>query len=216
MTRFPFGAAALLCVLSLAWGWAPDLVRAEDAQRAAASPAAADSEARQSAARIASVLAKVESATDTEGALRIDSQQVAPGAVQAMLGIENYLRNSGLEKSLLTLVKIRASQINGCAYCLDMHSKEAHASGESEERLNAIATWRDATCFTPRERAALAWAEALTLVSQGNVTDQLFQETHQQFSDEEMVNLSMAIISINGWNRLNIGFRSEPAVCPAP
>ncbi len=216
MTRFPFRTAALLCVLSLVWGWAPDRARAEEGQGAAASSAAADSGVRQSAARIASVLEKVESAADTEGALRVDYRRVAPGAVQAMLGVENYLRSCGLEKSLLTLIKMRASQINGCAYCLDMHSKEAHTSGESEERLKAIATWRDATCFTPRERAALAWTEALTLVSQGNVTDQLFQETHRQFSDEEMVNLSMAIISINGWNRLNIGFRNEPTVCPVP
>lgn len=214
--RSSLGATALLGVLGLvglvgsrAGGWAA----VEGPPGAAANPAAADSDVRQPAPRIATPRAK---AANPEGSLRIDYKGVAPGAVQAMLGLENYLRGCGLEKSLLTLVKIRASQINGCAYCLDMHAKEAHESGETEERLRSIRTWRDATCFTPRERAALAWAEALTLVSQGGVTEQLFQETRGHFSEPEMVNLSLAIISINGWNRLNIGFRSEPALCPAP
>lgn len=131
-----------------------------------------------------------------------------------MLGLENYIHSCGLEKSLLNFVKMRASQINGCVYCLDMHSKEARSSGETEQRLLSLDNWRKATCYTARERAALAWAEALTLVSEKHVSDALFSETRKHFSEQELVNLSLAIISINGWNRLNISFRSVPESCP--
>lgn len=148
-----------------------------------------------------------------KSAMRIDYQKVAPGAFQAMLGMEKYIRSCGLEKSLLNLVKLRASQINGCVYCLDMHSQEARSGGETEQRLLSLDNWREATCYTARERAALAWTEALTLVSEKHVSDELFNETRKQFSEQELVNLSLAIISINGWNRLNISFRSEPGPC---
>ncbi|TWU52455.1 Carboxymuconolactone decarboxylase family protein [Candidatus Brocadiaceae bacterium B188] len=149
-----------------------------------------------------------------KSAMRIDYQKVAPGAYQAMLGLENYVRTCGLEKSLLHLVKMRASQINGCVYCLDMHSREARSIGETEQRLLSLDNWREATCYTARERAALAWADALTLVSEKHVSAELFDETRKQFSEQELVNLSIAIISINGWNRLNISFRSDQEACP--
>ncbi len=140
---------------------------------------------------------------------RIDTRRVAPGALQAMLGLEKYIHESGLEPSLLELVKMRASQINGCAYCLDMHSKDARAAGETEQRLYLLDAWREAPFYTGRERAALAWTEALTRVADTHVPDQVFEQARQEFSEEELVNLSMAIIAINGWNRLAIGFRSE-------
>ncbi|HPY31107.1 MAG TPA: carboxymuconolactone decarboxylase family protein [Verrucomicrobiota bacterium] len=146
--------------------------------------------------------------------MRLDYQKVAPGISQAMMGLENYVRTSGLEKSLLTLVKMRASQINGCAYCLDMHTKEARAIHESEQKLGSLAHWRTADCFTPRERAALAWTEALTLIAENHVPEELFNETRQHFSEKALADLSLAIISINGWNRLNISFRLDPESCP--
>lgn len=140
---------------------------------------------------------------------RIDTRRVAPGALQAMLGLEKYVHESGLEPSLLELVKMRASQINGCAFCLDMHSKDARAAGETEQRLYLLDAWREAPFYTGRERAALAWTEALTRVADTHVPDQDFEQARHEFSEEELVNLSMAIIAINGWNRLAIGFRSE-------
>jgi len=146
--------------------------------------------------------------------MRLDYQKIAPGISQAMMGLENYVRASGLEKSLLTLVKMRASQINGCAYCLDMHTKEARAIHESEQKLGSLAHWQTADCFTPRERAALAWTEALTLIAENHVPEELFTETRQHFSEKALADLSLAIISINGWNRLNISFRLDPESCP--
>lgn len=140
---------------------------------------------------------------------RFDYAKAAPGALQAMLAVEQYVHGSGLEASLLELIKTRASQLNGCAYCLDMHTKDALAGGESPQRLFLLSAWREAHCFTPRERAALAWTEAMTLVSQGNVPDEVYNEAIQHFTQSELVNLSMAIIAINGWNRLAIGFRKE-------
>ena len=142
---------------------------------------------------------------------RIDAQKVSTAAIQAMLGLEMFVRKSSkLEHSLIELVKMRASQINGCAYCLDMHSKDARAAGETEQRLYALNAWRETPFFTDRERAALAWTEAVTLVAQDHVPDAVYEETRQRFSEEEMVNLTMAIVAINGWNRLSIAFRAVP------
>ena len=127
-----------------------------------------------------------------------------------MFGLETYIRNSGLEPSLLKLVKLRASQINGCAFCIDMHAKDARADGESEQRLYALTAWRETPFFTDRERAALAWTEAVTLISQTHAPDEVYQEVRQRFTEEELVNLTMTVVTINGWNRLMIGFRKVP------
>ena len=140
---------------------------------------------------------------------RLDQTKVAPGAFQAMYGLERYVRGSGLEPSLLHLVKMRASQINGCAYCLDMHSKDARSEGETEQRLYLLNAWREAPFYTERERAALAWTEALTLVSETHVPDEVYAQAREQFTEEELVNLSLAVVAINGWNRLSIAFRTE-------
>ncbi len=142
---------------------------------------------------------------------RLDVQKVAPGAINAMLGLEGYIRKtSRLEPSLLDLVRMRASQINGCAFCLDMHSKDARAAGETEQRLYALDAWRETPFFTDRERAALAWTEAVTKVSEDHVPDSVYEEVRQRFSEEELVNLTLVIVSINGWNRLNISLRTVP------
>jgi AhpD family alkylhydroperoxidase len=126
-----------------------------------------------------------------------------------MYGLERYVRGCGLEASLLELIKMRASQINGCAFCLDMHSKDARAAGETEQRLYLLNAWPEAPCYTERERAALAWTEALTLVADDQVPDEVYEEVSQHFSEKELVDLSLAVVAINGWNRLAIGFRSE-------
>jgi AhpD family alkylhydroperoxidase len=139
---------------------------------------------------------------------RLASEEVAPGAVKAMYGLETYVRHSGLETSLLELVRLRASQINGCAYCVDMHTKDALAEGESEQRLYAVAVWKEAPFFTPRERAALAWTEAVTLISRDQAPDDVYELARAHFSEKELVDLTMAIVAINGWNRLAIGFRA--------
>ena len=128
---------------------------------------------------------------------------------QAMLALGKAVDASGLERSLLDLVKVRASQINGCAYCLDMHSKDLRAAGETEQRLYLLSAWREAPFYTARERAALAWTEALTLVADGHVPDEVYAEARGQFDEKELVDLSLAVVAINGWNRLAIGFRSE-------
>jgi AhpD family alkylhydroperoxidase len=142
---------------------------------------------------------------------RLDPRKAAPAAYQAMLVLEGHVANhSGLEPSLRELVKMRASQINGCAYCIDMHSKDARANGGSEQRLYALNAWRETPFFSDRERAALAWTEALTLVSEGHVPNAVYEEARQHFTEEELVNLSLAIITINGWNRLAIAFRAMP------
>ena len=127
-----------------------------------------------------------------------------------MVALERFVRTCGLEHSLLELVKTRASQINGCAYCIDMHTKDARAAGETEQRLYALSAWRETTFYTDRERAALDWTEALTLISENDVSDSLYSSVREQFSDEELVNLTLAIVTINGWNRLAISFRSVP------
>ena len=140
---------------------------------------------------------------------RLNYASVSPGALQAMLGLEGYARSSGLEPALLELVRMRASQINGCAYCLDMHSKDARAGGESEQRLYVLSAWREAPFYSDQERAALAWAEALTLIAHDEIDDELYDDVRAHFSEKELVDLSMAIIAINGWNRLAISFRAE-------
>jgi len=139
---------------------------------------------------------------------RLDYHRVAPEALEAMYAVERYARKSGLEPKLLELVKVRASQINGCAYCIDMHTKDARAQGESEQRLYAVGVWREAPFFTERECAALAWTEAVTLVSHGHVPDQVYEVARQEFDEKELVDLTMAIIAINGWNRLAVSFRA--------
>lgn len=141
---------------------------------------------------------------------RIEYNTIAPDAVSAMLGLEKYVRQSGLQASLLELVKLRASQINGCAYCVDMHTKDARARGESEQRLYAVVVWRETPFFTDRERAALAWTEAVTQVSWDHVPDDVYDLTRKHFNEKELVDLTMAIIAINGWNRLAISFRTVP------
>jgi AhpD family alkylhydroperoxidase len=141
---------------------------------------------------------------------RLDYVKAAPAGYRAMAGLERYVDTCGLEPLLLSLVQMRASQINGCAYCLDMHSKDARAMGESEQRLYALNAWRETPFYTERERAALLWTEELTLISQGHAPDAVYEEVRRHFSEEELVNLTLAIVTINGWNRLCIGFRSEP------
>jgi len=140
---------------------------------------------------------------------RIDYGKAGPGAYKAVLGMETYVRHSGLEHSLVELVKLRASYINGCAYCIDMHSKDALAAGETDQRIFAVPVWRETPFFTPRERAALAFTEAVTRIADGGVPDDVYEATRKQFSDEEIVNLTMAIATINVWNRLAITFRSD-------
>lgn len=141
---------------------------------------------------------------------RLDYAKVAPNGYKAMLGLERYVRGCGLEHGLIELVKIRASQLNGCAFCLDMHTKDARAAGESEQRIYALSAWHEAPFYTERERAALLWTETLTLVAQNRAPDEVYEHARQHFSEEELVNLTLAIVTINGWNRLAIGFRTTP------
>jgi len=140
---------------------------------------------------------------------RIDIMKVAPGAARAMFGLEEYLRGCGLEAPLLHLVKMRASQINGCAYCLDMHSKDARATGETEQRLYLLNAWREAPFYSDRERAALAWTEALTAIADGHASDEAYAQAREHFNEKELADLSLAIVAINGWNRLAISMRAE-------
>jgi AhpD family alkylhydroperoxidase len=139
---------------------------------------------------------------------RIDYPSVAPDAMRAHLALERYVRQSRLEHSLLHLIKLRASYINGCAYCVDMHTKDARLAGESEQRLYAVPVWRETPFFTPRERAALAWTDAVTEVSKTHVPDDVFDHVREHFTDVEITNLTVAIIAINGWNRLAISMRT--------
>ena len=139
---------------------------------------------------------------------RIDLMQVNPGVIQAMLGLERQVRKAGLDHALLDLVRMRASQINGCAYCLDMHSKDARANGETEQRLYGLNAWREAPYYTDRERAALDWTEALTLVADTHVPDDVYERVREQFSEDELVHLTLAVVAINGWNRLNVAART--------
>jgi AhpD family alkylhydroperoxidase len=141
---------------------------------------------------------------------RLDFKTASPDAYKAMAAVESHVRQSGLERALLELVKTRVSQINGCAYCLDMHTKEARAHGESEQRLYLLSAWREAPFYSERERAALAWAEAVTRISGDAVSDELFADVRRQFDEKSLVDLTLAIVAINGWNRLAIPFGSEP------
>lgn len=141
---------------------------------------------------------------------RLNYAEVAPKAMKAMLELEKYVRESGLEHSLYELVKTRASQINGCAYCIDMHTKDARKAGETEQRLYALNAWRETPFYSERERAALEWTEALTLISEDEVSDALYNNLSKHYTEEERVALTMAIVAINGWNRLAISFRTVP------
>jgi AhpD family alkylhydroperoxidase len=140
---------------------------------------------------------------------RINAFEKAQGALQAMFGLGKYLAKSSIEKSLQHLIEYRVSQINGCAYCLDMHSKDLRAEGETEQRLFVLDAWREAPFYTDRERAALAWAEAVTLVTDGHVSDEVYAEASKQFNEQELIDLTLAVVTINSWNRLNIAFRTE-------
>ncbi|HET7053842.1 MAG TPA: carboxymuconolactone decarboxylase family protein [Solirubrobacterales bacterium] len=140
--------------------------------------------------------------------MRIDYKRVFPAATRAMVGLEKAGAESSLEPALRELVKMRASQLNGCAYCLDMHSKDARALGEDEQRLYLLDAWREAPCYSERERAALAWCEALTLLPQSGAPDDVYDELASKFDEEEIVALTLAIVAINGWNRFAVGLRS--------
>ena len=141
---------------------------------------------------------------------RIDLMHVNPSVIQAMLGIERQVQKAGFDATLLDLVRMRASQINGCSCCLDIHSKDARANGETEQRLYGLTAWRDTPYYSASERAALEWTEVLTLVSEAHVPDEVYERVREQFSEDELLHLTLAIVSINGWNRLNAAARTVP------
>jgi AhpD family alkylhydroperoxidase len=141
---------------------------------------------------------------------RIDARRHAQEAQKAMYALENYLAESGLEHRLIHLMKMRASQINGCAYCIDMHSKDARALGETEQRLYELDAWRETPFYSDRERAALAWTEAITLVSETHVPDSVYEEVRKFFNEKEIVDLTFVVTTINAWNRLAIALRAVP------
>ncbi len=156
---------------------------------------------------------------------RIDYLQVNPDVLNALFGLGKCVKTRSIEPALVDLVLVRASQINHCAYCLDMHIKDARASGETEQRLYSLDAWRECPYNSDRERAALAWTEAVTLVTEGFVPDEVYEQARQQFDEAELVDLTMRIIAINSWNRLNVSFRTvpgayqsqrRPAVQPVP
>ena len=140
---------------------------------------------------------------------RLNYYAVEPKALEAMMGLENAVRTSGLEYSLLELVKMRASQINGCAFCLHMHSQDARKAGETEERLHLLAAWRESSLYTPREKAALAWTESLTRLAETGAPDADYEPLKAHFTEQEIVWLTMMVVTINSWNRLAVGFRSQ-------
>jgi len=141
---------------------------------------------------------------------RIDYLKSARGAYHAMLGIEHYLQQCGLEESLQNLIKLRVSQINGCAYCIDMHWKDLKAAGESEQRLYGLDAWEESPYYTDRERAALTWAESVTNIQEGHVPDGVFERVKEFFNDKELADLTLAVTAINSWNRLSIAARTVP------
>jgi AhpD family alkylhydroperoxidase len=147
---------------------------------------------------------------------RIDYYKLSPAGYKAMLGLEMYLNHSGLEKKLLHMIKLRVSQINGCAFCLDMHWKDLQAEGETEQRMYSLDAWRETDYYTDRERAALAWAEAVTDVTDGHVPDEVYEATRQHFGEQEVADLTLAVVAINGWNRLSIAFRVVPGTYQVP
>ncbi len=146
---------------------------------------------------------------------RIRVEKAAPGAVKAVLDLQKYVDNCGLEESLLDLVRLRASQINGCAYCIDMHTKDARARGESEQRLYELDAWRETPFYTEREKAALAWTEAVTLITNGHVPDDVYEQCRREFTEKELIDLTLAVAVINTWNRLSISFRTVPGTYQA-
>lgn len=139
---------------------------------------------------------------------RFDYAKVSPGVYKAMLGLEHYLHGCGLEPVLMDLIKLRASQLNGCAYCLDMHWKDLRASGENEQRLYGLDAWRESPYYTDRERAALEWAEAVTNITEGHVPDEVYDEARRHFNEKELADLTLAVAAINAWNRLAISARA--------
>ncbi len=141
---------------------------------------------------------------------RLDYSKVLPEGMKAIYALDRYSQNSGLEPSLLDLIKLRASQINGCAYCIDMHTKDARSGGETEQRLYSLSVWREAPYYTGRERAALALTEAVTLIAAEHVPDDVYEQAGRQFSDEELVKLMIGIVIINTWNRFAITFHDLP------
>lgn len=140
---------------------------------------------------------------------RINYMAASPMAIKAMFGLQAAVDHSGLEHSLLELIKLRASQINGCAHCIEMHYKDAKAQGESDERLHLLTAWREAPFYTERERAALLWCETLTLIAERGAPDDVFEQVREHFSEEEVANLTLAIVTINSWNRFAIGFKAD-------
>ncbi len=148
--------------------------------------------------------------------MRIPAHQVAPGALKALGGVETYLHTSSLPANLMHLVKLRASQINGCAYCIDMHWKDLRALGEPEHRLYALDAWRESPWYTPQERAALEWTDALTLISQTHADDSIYDRVRPHFNDKDLADLTLLIAAINAWNRLAISMRSEPGHYQSP
>ena len=143
---------------------------------------------------------------------RIDAMKASPEAYKTLAGLQAYVDKSGLERSLLELVKIRASQINGCAYCLVMHTNEARRLGETDDRMHLLNAWHEAPVFSERERAALSWVDAVTLVSEGHVPDDAYETVKQHFAEKEIVDLTMAVVAINSWNRVAIATRAQPQV----
>lgn len=140
---------------------------------------------------------------------RIQYAKVVPDVYKTLLSVHAYLKHSGMDEKLLNLVYLRASQINGCAYCIDMHWKDMRASGESEQRLYMLNAWREWPEYTPKERAALEWTEAVTRLTDGNVSDEVYEIAHAQFKADELVKLTLAITAINSWNRMNVAFRTK-------
>jgi len=141
---------------------------------------------------------------------RIDYTKISRGLFEALFGLEKYIHKSGLDEKLLNLIRLRASQINGCAYCIDMHWKDLKEQGESDQRMYGLDAWQESPYYTDRERAALAWTEAVTKIREGHVPDQIYEQVHRSFSDKELADLTLAICSINTWNRLNIAARTVP------
>lgn len=139
---------------------------------------------------------------------RFNYSKKTPDAIKGLLEIEKYVEESGLDRAIFELVKYRASQINGCAYCMDMHTKDARAAGENEQRLYLLSGWKEAPFYSEQERAALAWTEALTMISQNDVPDSLYQQVQKYFDEKQLMALTMTIVAINGWNRLAIAFRT--------
>ena|SRR5215218_10396578 len=141
---------------------------------------------------------------------RLDYTKISPEPLKPLMNLEGYVRRSGLEHSLLHLMKLRVSQVNGCGYCIDMHWKDARAAGETEQRLYGLSAWRECPFYTARERAALEWAEAVTLLPNGPVSDEVYRRAREQFSEKELVDLNFGVVAINSWNRLCVPFRVVP------